>query len=35
MKKKYDCLYAIEYSDPWLMDEYGYKYVIPRSKSCI
>ena len=29
MNKKYDCLCAIEYSDPWLMGEYGYKYIIP------
>lgn len=29
MKIKYDCLYAVEYSKPYLMNEYGYKYVIP------
>lgn len=29
MKKKYEHLYAVEYSKPDLMDEYGYKYVIP------
>lgn len=29
MKIKYDFLYAVEYSKPTLMDEYGYKYVIP------
>lgn len=29
MKIKYDYLYAVEYSKPSLMDEYGYKYVIP------
>lgn len=28
MKIKYDYLYAVEYSKPSLMDEYGYKYVI-------
>ena len=29
MKIKYDYLYAVEYSKPDLMDESGYKYVIP------
>ena len=28
MKNKYDCLTAIEYSDPKNMNDYGYKYTI-------